>query len=682
MPLEVFPLASPGTIQESVADPSPSAWSQAQDVVVYRGRMALRAPLEVAATLTGEDSILGIAQYTNKIMIASWDADGGTTTGEVRLWSMDFDGTNLTNEAQIWNNVTTEPTAIIMTPFTAGIGEGTERLYIADFDQNFESRFWNGTALTDLDEDLDNDSTAEATFFSFFIPYQFHLWAFSFLQEGVQRPELVRFSTPGLIPLTDFASGNDEEWHIHDHISFGRRGDQLMGGMVVNGKLIIFQQTATHTITGFSRETWTKETISSQVGAVGPLAFDQYSESIGFFWSPSGPMLTDGNSVQDIGEPIRQKVNNVDFDTNTVVRVDPVGMLVFFFVQLSGEPQTLVYSIQTGTWTQVKYKGSDLEFKAGARVLTLGSAQAPPPDPSGLTVLYQKNATDNGHFTLDWTNGTAAVGTQTEIYRSLTSPVTTSDTLVATLGAGVSTYQDDVDSSGLNETDEYFYAVRHTRGALVSSLSNEDSDLTAAKIATDGLVQTLLDGIRYKFTNNSLASPDIEIYRRQSEESVFTLLTTLTSQTQGQKTYDDEGQHEAITCGDQYRYRVIIKKAGFPDTLGTAQTPLIEACLPPPGITNIQINSIDAGGGKRQLQTTWDWVDQGDAIVEGTWDSDQGSSRDDSITTSGTSWTIDEIFVCPSPGGTGDLTLLVTLNGETIETYNFTNVNGCSGGGP
>jgi hypothetical protein len=78
----------------------------------------------------------------------------------------------------------------------------------------------------------------------------------------------------------------------------------------------------------------------------------------------------------------------------------------------------------------------------------------------------------NREMVLNWTKSSGATGYK--VYRSTTSPVTTGDTLVATLG-DVATYTDT--SISFVDSQIYYYAVLATNDGGSSSLSNEASDI-------------------------------------------------------------------------------------------------------------------------------------------------------------------------------------------------------------
>lgn len=87
--------------------------------------------------------------------------------------------------------------------------------------------------------------------------------------------------------------------------------------------------------------------------------------------------------------------------------------------------------------------------------------------PSGLSAAAASTTAIN----INWTNG---VSTSTEIYRSSNGGATW--THAATLGSGVTTYQD----SGLSVSTNYTYRVRHHDGSIASSYSNLSSATTMA----------------------------------------------------------------------------------------------------------------------------------------------------------------------------------------------------------
>ncbi len=584
-PLQVFTLAGPGGIEESTGDPQLTSYLQSKNTIIYRGRVAIRSPIfevdDLADSSAGLcDAIIGMTVYLGKLLCACYD----DTLNNVNLVQIDLDGTGMVHKAVIWTSVTSQPTAAIMQSFTAGTATSSEdRLYIADFDQTFETRYWNNTAMTTLTIDFDLAGGDENVVFSFIKEYAFHLWGTGFIEGTTARPEYLRYSTPGAIPLTDIADGTDRDWHVTDHLEIGRRGNPIVGLDVVNGRLIVYQQDATHSIAGYSRDTWTVQVVNPNIGAVGPLAFDHYAGVIGFFWGPTGPYMTDGTQVTDIGESIRKSVNEVPSDTGIIVVVDPVTVTAYFFVPRDGSTSPSYYyafDIQNQRWTEGQFldsAGDPINIGVGTRVVELGSAAAgPAAAPSSLTAIVEPGQEDFG-MDLDWVNGDTALGVTTEIHKDTSSSFTmTPSTLQDTVGSGVTHFE----GSGTSNT-QFFWKVRHVRNGQNSAGSNEPTVTTHYAKQGSIFLSTIALGLKVH-TTHPTTGQEIDIERQTQGNETWDAVVTLNNQTAGPITYDDT----STTCGIFYRYRTRTHESTVRPSPWIEVILFTEACTTPPSITN------------------------------------------------------------------------------------------------
>lgn len=375
--LRNFRLGLPGGINQSAPVPSEQDWEELKNLQIYRARLGLRAPLSsVIATLQDDQgtpanvtSVVALADHDSQL----WAVSHSTNTNKVYLHSMDYDGSNLTQEGIVWTGVSSAP-VVSLASFTGGTAtSGLSRLYIADYDQNENTRFWNGSTLNELADDLDNDDSKENFKFSLVIPYKFHLWGTGFFEGTTTRPEMLRFSQPGLIPGNDTSGENPKEWHSTDHRSVGRRGEKIRAVTKAGDRLIVLQKNATHAIFGTGAATWTTQQLSDTVGCVGPKAATTVNDRVAYFWSGDGPYRTDGSQVQSLSEPIEDLVTSVDAaEADTVVSYDPVAQLVRFVVSDSGADQyslELVFSHRHETWLKAEHLvggSTQLEFGSAA----------------------------------------------------------------------------------------------------------------------------------------------------------------------------------------------------------------------------------------------------------------------------------------------------------------------------
>lgn len=543
-------------MQDSKPIPQVGDLIEATNFGIYRGRLGLRAPLsEVVQVLDDLSSpvsnILQLVDHDNKVFCASYSA----SQDEVYLSSFNYDGTSLTNHGVVWSSVTSKPT-VTMASITGGTSTaGVNRLYIADYAANEVTRYWNGSTLTTLQADFNNDTTEADVKFSIVTNYQFHLWGTGWFQEGAssQRPEIWRFSQPGLVPGTDPAGGaTQKEWFSDDWRPLGVRGKKATGVGFASGRMICFKANSTHTIFGFDSTSWSTQTLSQTVGAVGPHAVASVEDRACFFWSWNGPYMTDGINVQYIGKDVQQRVINMlpATGTDAVVTYSPDDGIVYFFVD-SNSHHYLGYDTREARWLEGEYlTGAAAVLNVGCAVsIPYGTATPPAGAPSSLSAT----ALDEDRISLTWSNGDTSLSTETHIHRG-TSPGFTvqSSNLVATLGSGATSHID----TALAEQQTYYYKARHFRNGQYSSNSNEDSDKTWTNPPTNLWLEGIAGGIRVHMTNNS-AGANIEIQRRVQGGGFSTVHTIVLPGT-GATSWDNTG----LTCGTLYFYRCRAVEAG------------------------------------------------------------------------------------------------------------------------
>jgi len=607
--LQVFPISIPGGIEQSKPEPDEMDLEELENFGIFRNRIGLRPPMSVVATLLDAhattpvevDAILDIVEHGGKMWIASWSS----TEQDVYLSSMQVDGTLINSgfpldpkPLTIHTGVAVKPT-ISLTSFAGGdANTGVDRLYVTDYNQNLPTKYVEGTTVNTLTADLDASGAAEDVYFSLMIPFKFHLWGTGFFEGTTERPEMLRFSQPGLIPGTDPALGtNPREWFTADHRSVGRRGDKVVAVSKAGDRLIVFQKRATHAIYGSGSLTWTRQELSDVIGCVGPHAVATVDERVCYFWASDGPYRTDGTQVQYIGQPIRQLAVEVDSDEiETRVGYSPDDGLVYFIVSPGGADEyslALVFDHRRERWMKSQWiasAGVNVEFGS---LEFLDSTSAP--GPAGAPSTLVATATSDTTIDLTWVNGDANVDNETRIYRDTTTGFTPSDITnrIAIANTGVEAYED----TGLTPCTTYYYKVLHYRNSQASSPSAEAFDTTALAKPDTVALAGLTTGLR--ITGNNSANEDVEIWR-STDGSNFSLLTTLT----GPGTtfsYDDTGLTvdntywyyaiaAGITCADSPASSTVSRTAGDATTAPAAPSGLTATAV---GETQINLAWTD-----------------------------------------------------------------------------------------
>lgn len=567
--LIVRPIALIGGLEDSKAKPDPTDFKKLENFTLFRGRFSLRAPfimvqeggfLDDAGTPAAITHGLFVVPHINKLFVIGHS----TVTQKTYLYECNADGSSPANKAVIWSDVGTVPRPVA-TSFHGGsaIG-GTSRLFICDYDGQQETRYWDGTAMNDLAADFDNNASNDDVKYTLVQSYQFHLWGTGFYQGTAARPEMIRFSQPGLIPATDpDGQSGTREWFINDFRTVGTRGDRMTATGLAGGSMILFKSRQAFSLFGYDRESWAVKMLTERSGAVGPYASASTGDGLCFFWAERGPCVTDGSEVFDLSEEVRQHVIEADGNDKTIVTFSPDDGLVYFIYSGGGssDPNTwLGYDKERKRWTEgfwFNNEGVQIKMKHALAIPT-STLPGPIAAPNSLKlVAIQENRID-----LTWRNGDTALDTVTEIYRSLTSPATLK---IATVTSGVTTYQ----AVGLAAKTTYFFKVRHVRNRQNSAYAEEASAKTKLMRPTGFDAYATSVGISVTLFNNE-AGADVIIERRTSAsfvgsleiEHAFNALNTLTNQSVGLKTYSDT----AVVLSQSYDYRAKVTKTSETDS--------------------------------------------------------------------------------------------------------------------
>lgn len=573
-PLKVETIALVGGLSDSKATPEPSDLVNLSNMVPLRGRFALRAPLTEAVQLysliadeggsgAAVDAILGLCYHNGFLYAVAWRHGG---VHKVYLYKLNSDGTPVTGSspvqpvATVWGTAATCP-KVSMCSMQGGTADvNVDRLYISEVDQQQDTRYWNGTAMADVEQDLDDNASTEHLRFGLVFPYQYHLWGTRYYSgTNTDRAEIIRFSRPGLIAEDEPNVANDvtREWWSIDFRPFGRRGDPATAYGYAGGSAIIFKRYETWALYGYDSESWAIKQLSGNVGAVGHKAVCWTEDGLCFFWSDRGPHVCDGiNPPSDIGGDIRGLILGLTFSKEVTAAYSPDDGLVYFVVPVEGSADNaapnlyLVFDKKEKRWARGQW------LVGSAAALKVGALAAVPretlPVPAGAPILTSATALSATLIRLVWVNADTAAGTTTQVYRHTTTFTPPTGTLVATAASGVATV-DDTACPASKTT--YHYKTRHMRSGTASTASNEEDAKTWLKEPTGLTATGDSAGVDLAFTNNEDGA-DILIYRKTT--GVYALLDTMAAQAAGALAYADNTGTPGVT----YTYRLTALKAG------------------------------------------------------------------------------------------------------------------------
>lgn len=633
-----FPIAIAGGLQDSKPIPEPGDLSKLDNFAAFRGRFALRAPMVETCRFKDDQGtpaftithVLAACYHAGKMYVLGY-SNGQT---DVYLYRLEPTGKAESGDpvypdaspvAVVWTGVSSN----IPKPVMVGIEGGTatariSRVYICDYDQNYVTRVWDedGDSIANLTSDFDDDDAKENVYFHYVFPYQFHLWGAGFYQGDEfpatqkPRPELLRFSQPGLIATNEPGTtySNPREWWTVDHRAVGSRGDKITCISTAGGMMVVFKRREVYAIQGFDSESWAGHQLSNRVGAVGPYAAAATDDGYCFFWSERGPHVIDPNGgITDIGEPIRRRVIESALDELISVEYSADDGIVYFTRVNPGNStpdRYLAFDKVHNAWMSGQWLANDTNAAEICQLKAIPSDALP--GPIGPPTSPSATAQSDTKIRFAWTAGDTALDTTTEVHGSQTPSFTPGpgnllDTIPAT--------QEYYDHTGLSSKATWYYKCRHVRNGQGSAYCSEVSDKTWLQEPTAFDAMDLPSGIKITLYNNEDGA-DIKIYRKQltPTEGEWVLAQTLASQTTGTKTWDDTG----VSCGEDYRYRAKATKAGETDSEWTP-TDDNEACKIPPDLLTVTHDSVELEECADESTDSWvsytcQYVDEDDTV--------------------------------------------------------------------
>jgi hypothetical protein len=544
--------------------------------------MSVRAPLFVASTVTGAGAILALAPFRNLLYGAVWNPAAG---GSVDIYSFQPDGSSPTLKGSIYTGVGATPPRVMLTPVQGGSATvSVDRLYCSDISGSLPTKYFvEGSGMFVVQEDLDNSGVKEDLKFQLMTSFMFHVFGTGFYVGTTGRSEVLRFSRPGLI-AEDSGSGlatEPREWWPEDYRPIGQRGYRITALSTAGLSLIVFKERETYAFYGFDAQSWQVRQVSAFLGAVGPFAATS-AGTVCFFWSQRGPAMTDGQTVVDLSEPVRQHVLDSKLADTHVVTYSPDDGIVYFYypdAQDTYPTKYLAYHVE-----QQRFVGEGkLPFPIRCAVSMPSTAEpGPAAAPSGLTAT----ATAWDTVSLSWANGDTSIETTTHVERNSTD--------IGSVGSGVSAFTD----SGLSQATTYAYRVRHERNSQFSAYSGTVNVRTPLRPPTGFSATSIATGVRLTFTN-TLSGTNIVVERRPLSTPAWAVLTTLTNQAAGTITYNDT----AVTFGTVYAYRLKAQKTGETDSAYTEESQALAGVSPT--VTALSHVSTYSSGASTFFNVSW-----------------------------------------------------------------------------
>ena len=283
-----------------------------RNVYLYRGKAQIRLGYERTAQLIDNvsavlDQVIELAPIRSEGAAMGVGYDTGSR--ELHLNLMSILGTNPSHQASGDTNgrLFALDAAATFDPPVLHMADTYNRMFIAHDEPLIgarnATRIWSpaqSPAVQDLSADLDDDSTEEPVKFRGVTRFLSYLVGWGYGTEAEQdRPDIVRVSLAGDPNLFDprhfFKAGQRSE-----PVLVCRQAGGAAAGAAV---LLVFKETETYAIYGYSPETFGIRPADKNWGCVG----SRLAVTVGntcFFWSNQGPRMSSGGESVDLAIPL------------------------------------------------------------------------------------------------------------------------------------------------------------------------------------------------------------------------------------------------------------------------------------------------------------------------------------------------------------------------------------------
>jgi hypothetical protein len=342
------------------------------------------------------------------------------------------------------------------------LADSDNKVFIAHDEPNVSARlvtkYYDPTAfpqLVDLQADLDGDGLADV-FFRGVVRHLSYIfgWGYGSALEP-DRIDVVRVSD----------GGNPTIFKDFGFFEAGQRGEPVMVCRPAGKSLMVFKETETYQIFGYSPDTFGIRPADTLFGCVGSRLAVSVSGTV-FFWSVQGPrIITGGADSVDIAVPL--DLDGPDPATlvaesdpqDAFAEYDPATRVVNF---VWGKR---VYALSIRNQSRPRWSYYELQETAqcGAQFFDTQSTAGGGGQPADGPVFGSLTTLDSESIQVDWDNIGATGGEQIEIHVS-------SDGKVSYLQLGEVTYdgtaQQTAVITGLQPNTLYDFSLRYRRAGL------------------------------------------------------------------------------------------------------------------------------------------------------------------------------------------------------------------------
>ena len=281
---------------------SPVSFEDLRNVFLFDGKAQVRAGLTERSVLhdaTPADLdvtvMLAPMRSIQRAIGVGYNTTGGTNR-EVWVNRLDIDGTNPVDLGLLGTLIST---AAFTPPIIIG-ADSDSRFFLAHDEPllpaRFKTQFYDpltSPALNDLQADLDGNGLADV-FFRGVVRHLSYIfgWGFGSATDPV-RDDVVRVSK----------SGNSSVFEDFGFFEAGQQGEPVMVCRSAGRNLMVFKETETHAIFGYSPDTFGILPSDTLWGCVSSRLAVTVGGTV-FFWSTQGPRMTTGGESLDIASPL------------------------------------------------------------------------------------------------------------------------------------------------------------------------------------------------------------------------------------------------------------------------------------------------------------------------------------------------------------------------------------------
>lgn len=284
----------------------PSRFEDLRNVLLFEGRALVRKGYERTGRIIdnlGADMELVVQLHALRAEAAAMGVGFNDGNKELHLNLMAIDGTSQSHVASADTNgrlfalagsATFDPPVVHMV-------DSANKMFIAHDEPLISARnttrIYDPTqapVIQDLEADLDDDGTAAPVKFRGVTRHLSYLVGWGYGHEAEQdRPDIVRVSLAGDPDLFD----------PRHFFKAGQRSEPVLVCRTAGNLLLVFKETETYEIFGYSPETFGIRPADSLFGCVGSRLAVSVADTV-FFWSVQGPRMSGGGESVDLAIPL------------------------------------------------------------------------------------------------------------------------------------------------------------------------------------------------------------------------------------------------------------------------------------------------------------------------------------------------------------------------------------------